>query len=180
MLHQSVIPATLFCPLRGFLLKFSEQTRGISESEKPECRIDTTFGELSYDKAPLANWCREGGGGWEKNVGHVKYSKWPLYKGMQIASDPPLSISYFSNDPPLPLPRMYWLDVYKASVKIIITWFLITITNLLNYKINVTCRPVSTSCGLDKQCYCVLLFKFTCWGHNKCHSIKLLTRVSVF
>ena len=25
-----------------------------------------------------------------------------------------------------------------------------------------------------------LLFQFTCWGHNKCHGIKLLIRASVF
>ena len=39
MLNQSVIySTTLFCPLS---LKFSEQTRGRSESEKPEGPINT-------------------------------------------------------------------------------------------------------------------------------------------
>ena len=99
----------------------------------------------------------EGEGRGEKNVGHAKLSMWPPHYDMHIASDPP----------PLPLPCIYWLDVYKASDnwKLTITcnvirWFLLWLLNLFNYKINVLCKPVSsfssTSCGLYKQCYCAL------------------------
>ena len=42
MLNLSVTSATPFYIFGGVLLKFSEQTRGISESEKPEFRINTT------------------------------------------------------------------------------------------------------------------------------------------
>ena len=41
MLHQSDISTTLFCPLGGISRKFSKQTSGRSESEKPECPINT-------------------------------------------------------------------------------------------------------------------------------------------
>ena len=39
MPHESVIPTTLFCPFGGVSLKFSTQTRGRLESEKPECHM---------------------------------------------------------------------------------------------------------------------------------------------
>ena len=48
--HQSVISTTLFRPLGGVSLKFSQQTLGRLESGKPECRINTTFGERSDER----------------------------------------------------------------------------------------------------------------------------------
>ena len=42
---------SLHGPLGGVLLKFSKQTIGRSESEKPECSINTTFAELSNERA---------------------------------------------------------------------------------------------------------------------------------
>ena len=50
-LHQSVTSSTLFCPLGGVSLKFSKQTHGRLESAKPECRVDTIFRQLSYERA---------------------------------------------------------------------------------------------------------------------------------
>ena len=50
VVRRSVISTTLFRPLGGVLLKFSEQTLGGLESGKPECRINTTFGELSHKR----------------------------------------------------------------------------------------------------------------------------------
>ena len=46
MPHESVIPTTLFSPFGGVSLKFSLQTRGRLESEKPECRIKRVSGKL--------------------------------------------------------------------------------------------------------------------------------------
>ena len=47
MLHKSMKPMTLLSPLGGVSLKFSKQTRGRLELEKPECRINITFEQLS-------------------------------------------------------------------------------------------------------------------------------------
>ena len=53
VLRQSVISTTLFRPLGGVSLKFSKQTLGRLESGKPECRINTIFGELSHERGIL-------------------------------------------------------------------------------------------------------------------------------
>ena len=50
VLRRSVISTTLFRPLGGVSLKFSKQTLGGLELGKPECRINTTFGELSHER----------------------------------------------------------------------------------------------------------------------------------
>ena len=42
MPHESVKPTTLLRPFYGVSLKFSAQTLGRLESEKPECRIKVT------------------------------------------------------------------------------------------------------------------------------------------
>ena len=41
--NQSVISTTLFCPLGGVSLKFSNQTCGRWESAKRECRVNVTW-----------------------------------------------------------------------------------------------------------------------------------------
>ena len=57
MPHESVIPTTLFCPFGGVSLKFSTQTRGRLESEKPEFRIKHQFwGTIVRNGAPIANF----------------------------------------------------------------------------------------------------------------------------
>ena len=56
VLRHSVISTTLFRPLGGVSVKFYEQTLGRLESGKPECRINTTFGELSHDRGILTNF----------------------------------------------------------------------------------------------------------------------------
>ena len=56
VLHQSVIFMTLFRPLGGVSLKFSKQTLGRLESGKPECRINTTCGELSYKRGIIIKY----------------------------------------------------------------------------------------------------------------------------
>ena len=50
VLRQFVISMTLFRPLGGVSLKFSRQILGRLESRKPECCINTTFGELSHER----------------------------------------------------------------------------------------------------------------------------------
>ena len=55
VLHQSVKSTTLFRPLGGISHKFSKQTRGRSESEKLECRINRSFGQLSYERAIIVS-----------------------------------------------------------------------------------------------------------------------------
>ena len=56
----------------------------------------------------------EVGGG---NVGHVKFCMCPPLpiRVCKQQVTPSLSINYFNDEPPLPLTRMYWQDVYKAS-----------------------------------------------------------------
>ena len=51
VLRESVRSTTLFRPLGGVSLKCSKQTLGRLESGKRECRINTAFAELSYDRA---------------------------------------------------------------------------------------------------------------------------------
>ena len=50
VLRQSVISTTLFRTLGGVSFKCSQQTLGRLESGKPECRINTTFGELTHER----------------------------------------------------------------------------------------------------------------------------------
>ena len=58
--------------------------------------------EFEKPKGLVIIYVEGGWGEWEKNVGHVKFSMWPTYYGMQTSSDPPLSINYFNYDPPSP------------------------------------------------------------------------------
>ena len=52
MPHESVIPTTLFCSFGGVSLKFSKQTRGRLESEKP-CTGRAPVGQLVQRRAVM-------------------------------------------------------------------------------------------------------------------------------